>query len=84
MKILTHTTFFSHSALYERMAIQTIMKDKRKPASMLNDVDISKKGYVTIIMYTKARSTRTVTISPGFTLSQCNWLTGCTGSRSLT
>ena len=50
---MTHTTFFSHSALYERMASQTIMKDKRRPASMLNDVDISKKGYVTIIMYTK-------------------------------
>ena len=50
---MTHTTFLSHSALYERMAIQTIMKDKRKAASMLNDVDISKKGYVTIIMYTK-------------------------------
>ena len=66
------------------MAIQTIVKDKRKPANMLTDMDISKKGYVTIIMYTKARSTRTVTISPGFTLSQCNWLTGCTGPRSLT
>ena len=64
------------------MAIQTIMKDKRKPANKLKDTNLSKKGYVTIIMYTKARTARTVTISHGCTLSQCNWLTICkTGSR---
>ena len=72
-------TFFSISALDEMMALLTIMRDKRMAASMRNDVDISKKEYVTIVMYT-----RTVTTSQGFTLSQCNWPTGCTGSRSQT
>ena len=51
------------------------MKDKRKPANKLKDTNLCKKGYVTIIMYTKARTARTVTISQGCTLSHC------TGSR---